>query len=144
MATYPENIMQALQANGISCSCDKSKHLVYVLYEGYFGEIYSIYSRGDRGGIDNFTLYPFSVPDGRREEVKGYLDKINNPDSAGDFYIDPETGCIAFHSRYRNAFDAGGDTEGIARFCTETHKACINHQVALYILTGGRKNGEKG
>ncbi|MFT4222889.1 hypothetical protein [Dysgonomonas sp.] len=139
MATYPENVMQVLQANGISCSCDKSKRLVYVLYEGHFGEIYSIYCEGNRGSIDNFTLYPFSVPDGRREEVEQCLAKINGPDSAMGFYIDTETGCIAFYSRYRKALDAGGDAEGITSFCMETHKACLKHQISLYVLTGGRK-----
>lgn len=133
MVTYPENIMQALQANGISCSCDKSRHLVYVLYEGHFGEIYSIYSRGNRGGIDNFTLYPFCVPESCQQEAGQYLARLNKEVSPANFYIDPETGCIAFHNQYRNTLDAGGDAEDIAGFCLETHKSCINYQVALYM-----------
>lgn len=133
MVTYPENIMQALQANGISCSCDKSRNLVYVLYEGDFCEIYSIYSRGNRGGIDNFTLYPFCVPESRRQEAGQYLAGLNKEVSPANFYIDPETGCIAFHNQYRMPDKGDSDGQTLSRFCLETHKACINYQLALYM-----------
>ncbi|MDR1714880.1 MAG: hypothetical protein LBS20_03465 [Prevotella sp.] len=138
--TYPENIMQALQARKIGCSYDKGKRLVYVLYEGRFGGIYSIYSEDGRGGFINFTLYPFCVAESRRQETGEYLAKLNRQASPVTFYIDQETGCIAFCNQYRIP-DQGDDRgQALDHFCLETHKACINYQVSLYMAVNKGKN----
>lgn len=143
MATYPENIMQALEANRISCSYDKGERLVYVCYSGHFGEIYSIYSQGDQGSLLNFTLYPYTVSDSRLEEVERCLAVINEQASPVNFYVDPVTGCIAFYNRYLIPPNGDGNGEGIIRFCMETHQACLKHQIPLYVLTGGCQKKEK-
>lgn len=134
-----EDIVSTLNSQHIPCTYSEKDQLVYVFYEGVYGEVFSLYSY-DQGRYINHTIYPYKVSENLRKEVEQKLSTMNCLNRSTQFYIDKGTHCIAFYRDCKlNQTDK--QAEGLFIFCEETHRACINYQASLYALhTVGERN----
>lgn len=132
MKSYTQTITEILNAHDIICSHDGQTGLACVLYRGCFGEVYSMYACLDGESISNFSLYRMAVPRDQQPRVGRYLNRLNKPSSPLYFYIDGDTGCIAFNHEYRLSGVAEDDMAGLPGFCMETHRICVSYQIVLH------------
>lgn len=132
MEKISQNILGILGKHNIAGIYDNQEKLVYSFFENSYGEIYGIYEY-ENTRIIGYAIYLHPVPSDKKEQVIQYLSAIEQVKATEGFYIDRQTGCIAFGVDYHlDKESIENDMAIFEEFCMKPYTMFIQHQQPFY------------
>lgn len=134
MEKISQDILGILGKYNIAGIYDDLEKLVYSYIENSYGEIYGIYEY-ENTRIIGYAIYSCPIPEERKKRVSEYLSLsgIKGEKNKGVFFLDRQTGCIAFDVDY--PLDKEGIEDDMAifeEFCMKPYTMFIQHQQLFY------------
>ncbi|MBD8349952.1 hypothetical protein [Dysgonomonas sp. HGC4] len=132
MDKYAEIIIRILKEHHIEGVYDSANDMVYIYREDKYGTVYNLFGCCNNL-LENRLICTMYIQEGEAETVQACLSDINRLHDSGMFYIDSDTGCLAYAVDY--VVPPDGIRYGdhiLARFCTQAWKTYTGYRETLY------------
>lgn len=134
MEKISQDILGILSKYNIAGIYDDQEKLVYSCFENSYGEVYGIYEY-ENTRIIGYAIYSHPIPEQRREQLLEYLalSGTNREKNKGGFFLDGQTGCIAFGIDYHLGKEVIEDNMVMfEEFCMKPYTMFMQHQQLFY------------
>lgn len=139
-AAYTDIVITYLNDKNIPFCRQGANKPVFVLFEMGTANIYCLFDF-PQGVVMNWSLVSWAVPEPQKAAITDLLADINSGLKSGMFYVDEQTGCVAFSRTYIQPKDTIPDRQSIENFCGEVLEAMpLYHDRIWNVAFNGKNN----